>query len=272
MECSDGRRLGNIMFNYAALIGLSSRYNATPVMLPDFELFGIFKLSAAKSKNMENTLGMYQNYEEYGRRACAYDVRTEHLKPVNTRFYGYFQSFKYFDNYQENVRREFQFRDEISQEAEALHKHARTLEQVSSSHKKTVIGIHARRGDTLDPYFSSYGYSTPEEDYYQSAMEYFKSKYHNIVFIVCSDDKNWAKRYIKGDQVVYSEHSSSAIDLAILSLCDHVIVSVGSFGWWGAWLANGTTVYYSKWPRPVSKLEYMVTKGDYFYKHWIPLP
>jgi galactoside 2-L-fucosyltransferase 1/2 len=29
-----------------------------------------------------------------------------------------------------------------------------------------------------------------------------------------------------------------------LSMCNHTIITVGSFGWWSAWLANGTTVYF----------------------------
>ena len=80
----------------------------------------------------------------------------------------------------------------------------------------------------------------------------------------------WAKRNLNFPDVVFSEGHSAQLDLAILSLCNHTIVSTGSFGWWAGWLANGTVVYYSKWPRPFSPLEYQVNKNDYFPPHWIP--
>ena len=104
------------------------------------------------------------------------------------------------------------------------------------------------------------------------ARKYFTDKYKNVLFIVCSDDIQWCKDNIVGGNIVYSQTESDVIDLAILSHCNHTIMSTGSFGWWGAWLANGTTIYYSKWPRPVSVLEYMVTKHDFFIPEWIPMP
>ena len=45
--------------------------------------------------------------------------------------------------------------------------------------------------------------------------------------------------------MVYSGLNTPERDMALLSLCEHTVVSVGSFGWWSAWLANGVTVYYS---------------------------
>ncbi|ELT91392.1 hypothetical protein CAPTEDRAFT_40726, partial [Capitella teleta] len=57
-------------------------------------------------------------------------------------------------------------------------------------------------------------------------------------------------------------------DLAILSMSEHVIITTGSFGWWGAWLANGTTIYYSDWPRNNSTLSKGFVKEDYFMPHW----
>ncbi|KAH3835789.1 hypothetical protein DPMN_109153 [Dreissena polymorpha] len=43
-------------------------------------------------------------------------------------------------------------------------------------------------------------------------------------------------------KVAFLEGNSDAVDMAVLSLCDHTIVSTGTFGWWAAWLAGGTTI------------------------------
>ena len=40
---------------------------------------------------------------------------------------------------------------------------------------------------------------------------------------------------------------SLPVDMAILSLCDHFISTVGTLRWWIVWLAGGNVTYY-KWP------------------------
>ena len=269
-DCEDGRRLGNLMFNYASMVGIANTHNMTIVMRPEFRLFDIFHISALSSDHMENTLGLHNDYEEYGRRACAYDIGIRKLEPINTRLHGYFQSWKYFNHSRERVKREFRFKDHIAKPAREFIE--RSIQSRNFKQTPVVVGIHVRRGDYLEPYFSNYGYSTADKEYFTKAMQYFTSKYSDVLFLVCSDDIAWCQDNIQGDNVVYSHSGSDVIDLAILSQCTHSIMSTGSFGWWGAWLTNGTTIYYSKWPKPVSVLEYMVTKHDFFYPHWIPLP
>jgi len=60
-------------------------------------------------------------------------------------------------------------------------------------------------------------------------------------------------------------------DMAILTMCQHTIITVGTFGWWAAWLTNGTTVYYKDWPHRGSLLAAANSHADYFPPHWIPL-
>lgn len=67
------------------------------------------------------------------------------------------------------------------------------------------------------------------------------------------------------------EGQSPGQDLAILSLCNHTVVSAGTFGWWAAWLANGTTVYFDNWPRNGTKLDGKFDRRDYYPSHWVPI-
>jgi len=71
--------------------------------------------------------------------------------------------------------------------------------------------------------------------------------------------------------VAYSEGHDAGFDLALLSLSDGVIMSTGTYGWWGAWLSNNTTIYYSNWPRTGSRLSGMFNRDDFFPPHWIPI-
>ena len=113
---------------------------------------------------------------------------------------------------------------------------------------------------------------TPDFQFYNTAMSYFTFRFPQVVFIICSDDIKWSKLEITfATHIEFSTNRSPPEDLAVLSLCDHTIMSVGTFGWWAAWFVNGTTVYYDSWPGRGSPLEKKVTKEDFFYKSWIPI-
>lgn len=71
--------------------------------------------------------------------------------------------------------------------------------------------------------------------------------------------------------VFTSSYSSPLIDLGILSMANHSIITVGTFGWWGAWLANGTVIYYKNHIISGSVLDSQTINEDFFPPQWIPL-
>ena len=64
------------------------------------------------------------------------------------------------------------------------------------------------------------------------------------IFVVVSDDLQWCKNTFQDMDDVYFSHEdhSPYLDLAILSKCNHSIFGLGTFGWWGAYLAGGNTI------------------------------
>ena len=266
MACLDSRGLGNMMFNYASLVGIAGRYNATPVMPDAFGLFHVFNLSIMKIDNLDKIMTIHTLYSE--KHPCKYDNNTENLMPwTNYKLAGYFQSFRYFEAHSDIIRQDFMFKPSIIEEAESF------LDgKIGTDRTKAVlVGIHVRRGDILLPHFVQYGYVTPGEEYYKMTREYFQTRLKNVYFIVCSNDKEWAQQNIKGNNVIHSLEYGAAVDMAILSLCDHMILSLGTFGWWSAWLSNGTTVYYNGWPKPLSPLDKEFDKKVFFPSGWIPM-
>ncbi|KAK2167764.1 hypothetical protein LSH36_24g05012 [Paralvinella palmiformis] len=267
-ECAD-RRLGNAMFIYAAVVGVAGRLNASTMMERSCRVVDVFTLSALVVSDLRLSLPMYAVYEEFGRRASAYDINIKKLRGGNTLLRGYFQSWRYFDEAFAEVRKEFVFAEGTSEAAaEFLGK---SLPEGWKGRSFVRVGVHIRRGDLLKEYYKNYGYATADKEYFDRAMDYFKRRYSSVQFVVCSDDIRWAKENVLGDHVVYSEDHRDYEDMAILSRCNHTIISVGSFGWWAAWLANGTTIYYDNWPKEYSKLEYHVNKKTYFPPDWIPM-
>lgn len=271
-DCFDGRRLGNQLFNYASLLGIAHTNNMTAILPETYPLFNVFqlKVKVVKPEHIDRFLQPYKKFEEYGRRACAYDIKSERLEPLwGYKLYGYYQSWKYFYRIDEELRKHLQFRPEILKQARSFL--SRQVPGNLQGMDVVKVAVHVRRGDVISEKNRKYGYTVADAVYYKHAMDYFQQRRSKIVFIVCSENIAWAKENILGDNVVYSDQTDPAVDLAIMSLCDDTIISVGSYSWWAGWLVNGTTIYYEKWPRSLSILEYHVDKRQYFPPHWIPM-
>jgi len=78
-------------------------------------------------------------------------------------------------------------------------------------------------------------------------------KYINTQYIIATEDWDWTKDVLSKVSVSYdiirSENHTVGEDMALLSSCDAVIMSIGSFGWWAGWFSNKPTIYYNNWPR-----------------------
>lgn len=134
------------------------------------------------------------------------------------------------------------------------------------------IGVHVRRGDYLNQNSIEKGYRTADSAYIERAMQYFTTKYHNVIFIVCSDDIQWSRKHVQSRThlVVYSPFvDDAALDLCTLSKCNHTITTVGTFGWWAGNLAGGETIYYKDFPKRGSWLASLFKPGDYYMPQWI---
>lgn len=142
---------------------------------------------------------------------------------------GYFQSHKYFDNVAQQVKtmlRSFQKHDDRGL---ALKK------QISDTES---VGVHVRRGDYLkSPYYEFHGVC--EIQYYLSAIERMRRKLNAPTFYVFSDDLEWCRQNIVGEDIIYSKDGMSPnADLDLFASCRHHILSNSSFSWWGAWGAQ----------------------------------
>jgi galactoside 2-L-fucosyltransferase 1/2 len=116
-----------------------------------------------------------------------------------------------------------------------------------------------------------------------------------IQFIVATDDIDWVRSNLRLSSVAadiasrsstwsqftsavgtkidvdlsYSVGHQPGFDLLMLSMCDAVVMTTGSFGWWSAWLGNKTTIYYRGWPRKDSPLERTIDRRNYYRPSWI---
>ena len=92
-----------------------------------------------------------------------------------------------------------------------------------------------------------------------------------VLFLVVSDDIAWCERFLSGSYVRVAPPASASVHLALLASCDHVIMSTGTFGWWGAWMAGGKVVYYKNYPAENSPLAKGFNRTDFFLPSWVAL-
>ena len=66
-------------------------------------------------------------------------------------------------------------------------------------------------------------------------MKHYREKWDNVTFLVFSDNILWCRRqslFATDDVHIMKGHSTVTQDLAMMSACNGVILSMGTFGWW----------------------------------------
>jgi galactoside 2-L-fucosyltransferase 1/2 len=100
-------------------------------------------------------------------------------------------------------------------------------------------------------------------------VDYYKKKYKNTIFIVASNGMEWTKKNMPRHIVVKYVAGSTEMDMATIVECDHVIMTIGSYGWWCGWLAGGDVVYYKRAAIPGSRFAKRINYEDHFYPGWV---
>lgn len=110
----------------------------------------------------------------------------------------------------------------------------------------TFVAVHIRRTDYIK-YLPTKNQTAVGVEYYKFAMNYFRSKrakFGDPVFVITTDDPQWAVEYLQSDDVFIAtdQVSSPANDLVLLSSCNHSIYDYGTFGLWAALYTEGEVI------------------------------
>ena len=253
-------RLGNQMFQYAALRGIAANRGFDWGIPPkgtsgvdeygcenNYCMFETFKMTNATKEHQhisENS--QWAIWKEFHFNEELFDKC-----PDNVNLDGYFQTEKYFKNIDKEIREDFKFQDEI---------YIPCKDMIDSLGDGRKIFLHIRRGDPKLPW----AYVNLESahpvctwDYYEKALRHFPA---DIPVVVFSDVIDWCKEqeFFKPDRFIMSETTDEFADgqrvpwtdLCLMTLCTDAIIANSSFSWWGAWLINNpdkTVVAPKKW-------------------------
>ena len=238
-------RLGNQMFQYAALKGIAAHrgyeYTIPPenprIQIDNYGLIEAFELSNNKKIGWLNT-----QYDIIAEKHFHFDEDLFNTFPDGSGLYGFFQSEKYFKHIEDEIREDFTFKKEWLEPCEGFRKDL----------GDEVIFLHVRRGDPnlADKRGFKWAYTQcssqhpPQPlEYYEKALKEFDDDMPVVVF---SDSIDWVKEQdlFKPDRFMISEQTDKFsdgalvpyIDLCLMTLCDHAIIANSSMSWWGAWL------------------------------------
>jgi hypothetical protein len=243
-------RLGNQMFEYASLRGISAKHNYDWCIPPfyrtgieNYSIHKCFKLESVKDEN----LNYIENIQYIGERFFHFDEELFEQCPDNVSLHGFFQSEKYFKHISDDIRKDFTFLDEHLDPCK---------EFISNFDGQEPIMLHVRRGDPnlVDPRGFKWAYVNCSDQhpvqplkYYEQALKYFDDDQPVIVF---SDSPEWVKEqeffdtdrfFISVPQDKYSDGSYLPyVDICLMSLCSHAIIANSSMSWWGAWLQSNS--------------------------------
>jgi len=138
----------------------------------------------------------------------------------------------------------------------------------------TYITIQIRRTDFVKDY--AHMINSVSENYLQSAIKVYAETFLSAVFVVVSDDIEWCEQNlprIAKQKYYFSTDNSACEDFSLMVHANHSIVTAGSsFGWWGAYLANGHATYFPNWLKNGRWGALKLKVEDFYLPRWTLIP
>ncbi|XP_044112886.1 galactoside alpha-(1,2)-fucosyltransferase 2 [Neovison vison] len=261
-------RLGNQMGEYATLYALA-KMNGRPAFIPaemHSTLAPIFRISLPVLHGSTAGRIPWQNYHLND----WMEERYRHIPGEYVRLTGYPCSWTFYHHLRDEILQEFTLHDHVREDAQ---KFLRGL-QVNGRQPSTFVGVHVRRGDYVHVMPQVWKGVVADRRYLEQALAWFRARYDSPVFVVSSNGMTWCRENIdasRGDVVFAGNgiESSPAKDFALLTQCNHTIMTIGTFGIWAAYLAGGETIYLANYTLPDSPFLKLFKPEAAFLPEWI---
>jgi hypothetical protein len=250
-------RLGNQMFMYGVQAVFKNKNNVIPVSNCDkrdldIKIFDELNWIKDNEKDCKACVVYCEKTNVYSN--DVYDC-------FNTKLQGYFQSYKYFVGYENLIRQLYTF-------------NSKTIQTVNEKifnifpNDCIKVGIHIRLPDIRGE--KDFIYTIPSLKYIKTACETIARKRigKRLVFLVYSNDIAECRILYKELSFLFYTNCDYELSLCALTLSNDLIITAGSFGWWGAYLNNKSdcnVIALSPWMKNAMNDE------DQFPKEWIVL-
>jgi hypothetical protein len=195
-----------------------SQFRGTVVLKPNYFLRNINKLFPI-------TWRFY-----FVERFFQFDRKVFEMRSSSLILEGYWQSYKYFLEYENEIKGIFKVKENIIDESMSL------FEDISNSNS---VCINVRRADFVSNSF----HGVIGIQFYIDSVKIINSKFNIDKFYIFSDDIEWCKNnfdFIQNKVIVHHTHKGYKFGnyFELMRNCKHFIIPNSSFAWWAAWLAD----------------------------------
>jgi hypothetical protein len=150
-------------------------------------------------------------------------------------FEGYWQSYRYFDEYKEQLKQNLSLRNT------ELSNISLSKNQILKSTNSVAIGMRFYEETTT----ASENHIVKEDCYYLKAIEKVEETISDPTYFIFTTNVVRAKSILNkysNKNILYIEpimnKDGAKLDLYLMSLCNHFIISNGTFYWWAAYLGE----------------------------------
>ena len=229
--------LGNTLFQLAAQYAFSKKFSLNlnvydlAIYCNNLKKIGynhdetIFKKALEYDKTLIDNVNMV--IEEYYKEQV-YDPKINESVaqniPNNICLSGYLQSFLYFDEYRNDIL------DLYSIDTNSL-TYINQHYSILFEDKYTCVSIHIRMN------YCGINYN---RNYFKKAIDYIKDQHPTAIFLIFSNETDLIKDWFNDMNInyIFVKNKCDYLDLWVMSLCKHNIISHSTFSWWGAYLNN----------------------------------
>lgn len=241
--------LGNQLFQIFTLIAYSKNSNQTYLIEKKTSLAGQYVTrnvywNTFFEKISHRLIQDQLRYPLIREKGFHYEELPEISTTDNYKLFGYFQSYKYFQDFKEDILKELEF---DKKKETVLNKIQSTNMQGSCIESKNIISLHFRIGDyaklqnyhpimPVNYYINSLKHITENDSNAVSVLYFCENDdldYINSNFLTKLQQEFNALKFVRADESLKDWEQ-----MILMSTCKHHIIANSSFSWWGAYLSN----------------------------------
>ena len=300
--------LGNQMFMYASALGIANKLDMSLIIdnesayksKKNISKYGLnnFSVTSDIAPDSKKFLGMYgyfkrkilKKFNPYIKNKVIFiePKNTEKITRYNEEIYnlklsenvfveGYFESEKYFVDIKDKISSEFKFLNEAKYQKSAYFNEINKLNSVSICLRQNRFIEGINRNNELNKK-KSVKYTNEQIEYINQSISYIKKNVQKPTFFIWSNDLIGLKDNAFDEKINKVIHDNEftknldkrALDMYLISQCNHHIVIPSSFNWWGAWLSKKQNKIVCR-PSDNYFTDFRINNLDFWPSNWIEI-
>jgi len=187
---------------------------------------------------------------------------------------GYFETEKYFLSYENELRKEFNFKFSKQYMNSPYFNMLKNTNSVAICVRQNRFSEKIRKVDQ-DDYNKSKAFTNEQIAYIKNSIDLIKSKIDNPKFFIWSNDYSNLNNFFPNDQFNFirnekfiDKKSLEFLDLFLMSQAKHFIVVPSTYNWWGCWLSINKDKIVCR-PNDNRFSQYKMNNSNFWPKSWI---